>query len=117
MSPILEALPPKLNLTTSNYNDDWLNFLDNGTYNMNIIKNMQINFPELSKDIIENSDEKWVLINSETSRSEASLQHPEMDLIYDIESSAISVFKQFTVNLIIGKIEKGNPSICDEVEL
>ncbi len=117
MSPILEALPPKLNLTTSNHNDDWLNFLDNGTNTMNIIKNMQLNFPELSNNIIEHSDEKWILINGETSKSEVFLGHPEMDLIYDIESLSIPAPKQFAVNLLIGKIEKGHPSICDEVEL
>jgi len=117
MIPIIEVSRPKLNLTTSNYNNDWLDFLDNGTCIMNTIKNMQLSFPEVSKDMIEYSDEQWVLINGETTGSEVSVKHPEMDFNYDIESPIISARKKFTVNLIIEKIEKGRPSICDEVEL
>lgn len=118
MTPVLEALPPKLNLTTSNYNNDWLSFLDNGTYIMNIIKNMKINFPEFSEYVIKHSGESWVLVNSETSRSEVSVSYlDKLDFIYDIESPIMPARKQFTINLVIEKIEKGRPSICDEVEL
>ncbi len=55
---------------------------------------------------------------NKTSGSEASVGHfEELDFIYDIESSVIPARKQFTVNIVIEKIEKGRPSISDEVEL
>jgi hypothetical protein len=114
MSPILEALPPKLSSTTSNYYNEWLNFLDEDS---SITKQRLFNLPELSVYVVESPDGNWVLVNSETTGSGRANVQPEFDIIDYVESPIMPARKQFAVNLIIERIEKGLPSICDEVEL
>ncbi len=114
MSPVIEALPPKKTSTASNYYNEWLNFLDEDTP---VIQTRQIRFPDLSICIVERPDGNWVLLNGETSGSGRSAEYLESDLVDDVESPIMPAKNQFVVNLIIERIEKGRPSLCDEVDL
>jgi len=117
MSSIIQAIPPKVNLTTSTLHDDWLSFLDENGSIIKIIKKMQINFPKLSTYIIELPVESWKLSNIDTTKNEITIVYPELDIFYEISSPIMPPVDQFTVNIIVDKIEDGLPSICDEVEL
>lgn len=113
MSPVLGALPPKLRLTASNYYNEWLNFLDEKP---TVIKCQQLNLPELSMCIVGPLDVNWLLVNGETSVSGRSVGHSELDVVDDIEGLLLPPKNQFAINLFIERIERGRPSLCDEVE-
>ena len=113
MSPVLEASFPKTNLTTSNYYNEWLNFLDEDT---SFIKNKQISFPDLSMYIVETPEGNWVLVNGETSGSEMSIGKMELDLVDNIDSPLMPPKRKFKIHVRVRSIKKGRPSICDEVE-
>jgi len=114
MPPVLEALSPKLSSTTSNYYNEWLNFLDEEAPS---IKHRQIDLPELSICVVERPDGNWILVNGETAGSGRATGQLESDIVDDVESPVMPARNQFTINLVIERIEKGRPSICDEVEL
>ncbi len=114
MSLVLEALPSKKCSTASSYYNEWLNFLDEDAP---VVHAKQIKFPELSMCIVERPDGNWVLLNGETSGSGRLSEHLESDIVDDIESPLMPAKNQFAVNLIIERIEKGRPSICDEAGL
>ena len=120
MSTITQVFPPKLNLTTSTLQDDWLNFLDENGSIIKTIKKMQIIFPKLSLDIIELPKESWKLHklhNIDTTKNESTIKYPELDIFYEIPSPFMPPLEQFTVIIIVDEIKEGLPSICDEVEL
>ncbi len=114
MSPVLEAMPPKKTSTSSSYYNEWLNFLDEDAF---VIETKQTKFPDLSEYIIERPDSSWTLIDSETSGSEKSVGQLESDVVDDVESPRMYAKNEFVVNLIIERIERGSPSLCDEEEL
>jgi hypothetical protein len=112
MSPVFEATLPQSSLTTSHYYNEWLGFLDGAV----TMKNRQVHFPDLSICVAERPNGNWVLVNGETSVSGKSIEQLTSDIIDDVESPVMPARNQFTVNLIIERIEKGSPSFCDEVE-
>ncbi|MHB8278674.1 MAG: hypothetical protein ACYDIA_13610 [Candidatus Humimicrobiaceae bacterium] len=117
MSHVLEALQPNLNLTTSNLHDDWLSFLDDNGDTMKTIKKMKINLPKFSLDTIGYYIENWKLGNTDTAINETAIIYQDPDIFYEITSPVMPPINQLVVNIIVDKIEKGYPSICDEVEL
>ena len=112
MSPVLEAAPPKASQTTSNYYNEWLGFLDG----VIVTRNRQVHFPDLSMLIIERPDGNWFLVNGDTSTSGKSVKQFSSDMMDDINSPVMPARNQFIVSIIIDRIERGNPSFCDEVE-
>lgn len=114
MSLVLEAALPEKNLTTSHQDDDWLNFIES---QHQIIKVEELCLPELSMPLNESSTGDWFLINGETSASERALGHVESNIFVEIESPLMPPQRRFRINLKITSIRKGQPSICDEVEL
>ena len=46
-----------------------------------------------------------------------SAEYTELDVVDDVESPIMPARNQFAVNLIVDSIEKGRPSLSDEVEL
>ena len=116
MSAILEALPPKSTSTTSNYRNEWLDFLDES---LSIVQSRHMQFPELSMHNVKGQNGDWALFESNTSVSGKFIEHLEYlesDVVDDMDSPIMPAKNQFTVDLIIERIEKGRPSVCDEVE-
>jgi len=111
MTPVFEAVPRKRSLTSSNSCNDWLGFLDEKSP---IIIGKCLHFPDLSTYLVGCSDSYWVLINGGTTGSQKAIGQMESDIVDDIESPLMPARNQFAVNLIIERIEKGRPSICDE---
>ena len=113
MSPILKAGLPKKSPTCLDQDDDWLNFLDEKYL---IVEAKKYIFPKLAIDLVEGIDGNWSLENDETGRNVKSFYQLEPDIVDDIDSPVMPPKNQFTINLIVKKIERGRPSICDEIE-
>lgn len=114
MSPVLEAVQRKSSLTSSSYYNDWLSFLDEKSP---VIMEKWFRFPDLSTYLVERTDGNWVLVNGGTTGNQKAIGQMESDIVDDIESPIMHAMNQFAVTLIIQRIEKGRPSICDEVGL
>lgn len=112
MSPIIEATLPRRNVSESNYYNEWEDFMDE---NLEFLKDLNNHLLKLLKDTKEYPAESNILSGNETTRNEIPIFQSNLEYFLEVSSPLMPPKKEYTVDLIIEKIEKGTPSICDEI--
>ncbi len=112
MSPVLEVTLPRRNVSTSNYYNEWEGFIDE---DLEFFKALNDKFFKLLKDTKEYPAVSNILSGNETTRNEIPIFQSNLEYFLEVSSPLMPPKKEYIVDLIIEKIEKGKPSICDEI--
>lgn len=112
METVIEAFPAKHNISTSNYNYEYFGYLDENIVPLEDEKKYLIdalirifNKPVFNK----------IIDIDITAKSEESYFERNMISGHEISSPLMSPKKIIDIEVIIESIEKGAPSICDEI--
>ncbi len=116
MEKVIEALPARLNVSTSNYYNEWLGFLEEYIIPLNLITDYKrINFTDELIRILEMSTGIQIMDIDETSKSEIYSSEQNIIINHEIPSPLMPPNKSINIKVIVKNIEKGIPSICDEI--